>query len=124
MACAGATVFLYVLAAVDRQRGGRPAAVLLQRIRRSSTASACRTRRFPAGFGDQAKSFALGLLLGGAAANLIYSLIRRSPDRWWLPAGALFTLLVVGLTNLAPVLLLPLFYTRQAARARGAARRG
>ena len=29
---------------------------------------------------------------------------------WWLLAGAVFALLIVGLTNLAPVLLLPLFY--------------
>ena len=72
---------------------------------------------------DQAKSFAIGLLLGGAAAELIYWLIRLSPDRWWLSAGALFTALIVVLTNLAPVLLLPLFYSvkplaRDALRAR------
>jgi STE24 endopeptidase len=72
---------------------------------------------------DRAKSFAIGLLLGGAAAELIYWLIRLSPDGWWLPAGALFTLLIVGLTNLAPVVLLPLFYSvrplgRDALRAR------
>jgi Zn-dependent protease with chaperone function len=61
--------------------------------------------------GDQAKSFGIGLVLGGGAVELIYGLIRLSPDRWWLTAGAVFTLLVVGLTNLAPVLLLPLFYS-------------
>jgi STE24 endopeptidase len=60
---------------------------------------------------DQAKSFAIGLVFGGGAAALIYALIRVAPDRWWLPAGALFAVLIVGLTNLAPVLLLPLFYT-------------
>ena len=60
--------------------------------------------------GDEAKSFALGLLLGGGAATLLYFFIRASPDGWWLPAGAAFALLVVGLANLAPVLLLPLFY--------------
>jgi len=72
---------------------------------------------------DQAKSFAVGLLLGGGAAEVIYWLIRLSPGRWWLSAGAIFTLLIVGLTNLAPVLLLPLFYSvkplaRDALRAR------
>jgi STE24 endopeptidase len=60
---------------------------------------------------DQAKSFAIGLLLGSGAAELIYWLMRVSPDRWWLSGGALFTLLIVGLTNVAPVLLLPLFYS-------------
>jgi STE24 endopeptidase len=42
---------------------------------------------------------------------VIYWCIRQSPEHWWVFAGALFTLLVVGLTNLAPVLLLPLFYS-------------
>src|SRR5216684_1236370 len=60
--------------------------------------------------GDEAKSFAIGLLLGGASAILLYFFIRRSPDGWWLPAGGAFALLVVGLANLAPVWLLPLFY--------------
>jgi STE24 endopeptidase len=60
---------------------------------------------------DQAKSFAIGLALGGGSAELVYWLMRLSPDRWWLTAGLLFTLLIVGLTNVAPVLLLPLFYT-------------
>jgi STE24 endopeptidase len=60
---------------------------------------------------DQAKSFGVGLALAGAAAEAIYWCIRRSPDQWWIPAGVLFTALIVGLTNLAPVLLLPLFYT-------------
>src|SRR5262249_18309130 len=60
---------------------------------------------------DQLKGLALGLILGCGAASIIYVLIRYSPDSWWLPAGAIFALLIVGLANLAPVLLLPLFYT-------------
>jgi STE24 endopeptidase len=72
---------------------------------------------------DQAKSFAIGVLLASVAAELVYGFIRLSPDRWWLSAGFTFTLLIVGLTNLAPVLLLPIFYTvkpldRDALRAR------
>jgi STE24 endopeptidase len=74
-------------------------------------------------FRDQAKSFAIGLVLAVGAAELVYALIRVSPDRWWLSAGVTFTLLIVGLTNLAPVLLLPIFYSvkpldRDALRAR------
>ncbi len=72
---------------------------------------------------DQAKSLAVGLVLGGGAAALIYWCMRLSPDHWWLVAGAAFALLIVGLTNLAPVVLLPLFYSvkpldRDALRAR------
>jgi STE24 endopeptidase len=59
---------------------------------------------------DQGKSFALGLLLAGPAAAVVYRLIAWSPDRWWLAGGLVFALLIVGLTNIAPVLVLPLFY--------------
>jgi STE24 endopeptidase len=72
---------------------------------------------------DQLKSFGIGLVLSSAAAAIVYALIGVSPDRWWLPAGLVFALLIIGLTNLAPVLLLPLFYRvkpldRDALRAR------
>jgi STE24 endopeptidase len=60
---------------------------------------------------DQLKSFSIGLVLAIGGAELIYGFIRRSPDWWWLSAGVTFTVLVVGLTNLAPILLLPIFYS-------------
>jgi STE24 endopeptidase len=72
---------------------------------------------------DEAKSSGIGLALGCGAAVLIYALVRMSPDNWWLMAGLLFALVVLGLTSVAPVLLLPLFYTvkplaRESLRAR------
>jgi STE24 endopeptidase len=60
--------------------------------------------------GDQAKSLGIGLTLGAAGAAAVYWLIRQSPDWWWLEAGVLFALVIVAITNLAPVVLLPLFY--------------
>jgi STE24 endopeptidase len=60
---------------------------------------------------DQAKSFTIGLVLAGVGAELVYGFIRLSADWWWLFAGVTFTVLIVGLTNLAPVLLLPIFYS-------------
>ena len=48
---------------------------------------------------DQVKSFAIGLLLSTVAVAIIYGLIRLSPDGWWLPAGIVFALLIVGLTK-------------------------
>ena len=69
------------------------------------------TEPFGSWLRDQIKSFGLGLLLAGGAASLVYWLMRLSPERWWLMAGFAFALLIVGLTNLAPVLLLPLFYS-------------
>lgn len=60
---------------------------------------------------DQAKSFGIGLVLASLAAGLVYFFIHLSPEGWWLSAGLVFALLIVGLTQLVPVLLLPLFYT-------------
>jgi len=68
------------------------------------------TQRIRGWIVDQAKAFAVGLTLAVGSASIIYALIRWSPQHWWLPAAAVFALLIVVLANLAPVLLLPLFY--------------
>ena len=59
---------------------------------------------------DQLKSMAISLPFGLAAIELAYFLFRVSPERWWLYAGSIFVLFFVVMTNLAPVLLLPLFF--------------
>ena len=59
---------------------------------------------------DELKSFAVGAALTAAAAVMLYGLIAWSPDWWWLAAGITFAAVIVGLTQLMPVLLLPLFY--------------
>jgi STE24 endopeptidase len=59
---------------------------------------------------DRIKAFGVSLFLGTGGAALIYWFIRLSPDRWWVPAGLAFAVILVALTNVAPVLLLPLFY--------------
>ncbi len=68
------------------------------------------TERFGGWLRDQGKAFAIGLVLASAGVSLVYGLIRASPQWWWLAAGAAFALFAVGLANVAPVLLLPLFY--------------
>lgn len=60
---------------------------------------------------DRLKALGLLMVLGCPASAVLYAIIGRSPEWWWLPAGALFALLVVGLAGLAPVLFLPLFYS-------------
>jgi STE24 endopeptidase len=60
---------------------------------------------------DQTKAFAIGLVLAEGSVELVYALMHRSPEAWWLSAGLIFAFLTIGLTNLAPVLLLPLFYS-------------
>ena len=59
---------------------------------------------------DHAKGWLVGTALGLAAALGVVSLIRWSPSSWWLAAAFGFSLVVVALAQLAPVVLLPLFY--------------
>ena len=72
---------------------------------------------------DQVKALALGLVLGVLAGSILYFFIHRFPGVWWLPSAVVFAALIVGLANLAPLLLLPLFYSvkplaRESLRAR------
>lgn len=60
---------------------------------------------------DQAKGCGVTLVLGAVAAPIVLALLRWSPDRWWLIAAAIFAVLLIGLAQLAPVILLPIFYT-------------
>ena len=59
---------------------------------------------------DRAKASALGTLLALAVVILVYFLLDRLPDVWWLWAGVLLLLLSLLLTRLTPTLLLPLFF--------------
>jgi STE24 endopeptidase len=59
---------------------------------------------------DQLKGLALGVPLGVAAIELVYYFLRNHPESWWLYAGVAFVVFVIAVTNLAPVLLLPLFF--------------
>src|SRR5579863_10153454 len=59
---------------------------------------------------DEAKGFLLSLVLGTVVIELLYLTIRQWPQYWWLLAWALFMGLFVLLAQLAPVVLLPIFY--------------
>jgi STE24 endopeptidase len=72
---------------------------------------------------DHLKAAGISLVFTIAAAVMVLSLIRWAPERWWMYAAAVFTLVFVLLVQLAPVLLMPLFYditplTRDALRDR------
>ncbi|MBI4284630.1 MAG: M48 family metallopeptidase [Chloroflexi bacterium] len=60
--------------------------------------------------GDVAKSTLLGLLLGSGMVALTYWSITAFPALWWLLTWAAVTLLTVVLTNLAPLVIVPLFF--------------
>jgi STE24 endopeptidase len=69
------------------------------------------SRQTPAGWvKDQLKGMAVGVPVSIAAIELIYFLLRNYPDVWWVYASAAFIAFIVVMANLAPVLLLPLFF--------------
>jgi STE24 endopeptidase len=60
---------------------------------------------------DHLKAVAIGLLFAEAGAVFVYFTLRHWPAFWWVFAGLGYALVTVVLVNLAPVLLLPLFFT-------------
>jgi STE24 endopeptidase len=59
---------------------------------------------------DEAKGFAVGIVLATVVVELLYLIIRQFSQYWWLIAWALFLGLFVMLAQLAPVVLFPIFY--------------
>ncbi len=60
---------------------------------------------------DHAKAVLLSLLFAELAAAFVYFAIRHWPGEWWIVAGVGYAVIVVFLVNVAPVVLLPLFYS-------------
>jgi STE24 endopeptidase len=58
---------------------------------------------------DRAKALGIGALLGLAAFEILYALLRLTP-LWWLAAAGVFWLGLILQTAVAPIWLLPLFY--------------
>jgi STE24 endopeptidase len=59
---------------------------------------------------DETKGFLVGLVLGAIVVELLYFVIRESPQYWWVIAWAGFLGLFVLIAQLAPVILFPIFY--------------
>jgi STE24 endopeptidase len=60
--------------------------------------------------GDLAKGLVLSIVLEGVIIELMYALLAAQPQSWWLWVGLSIIFFSVVMANLAPVLLLPLFY--------------
>jgi STE24 endopeptidase len=67
-------------------------------------------QRFSSWLWDEIKGFLVSLVLGSVVIELLYFTIRQWPQNWWLLAWALFMGLFILLAQLAPVILLPIFY--------------
>jgi STE24 endopeptidase len=59
---------------------------------------------------DEVKGFLVALVLGAIVVELLYFTIRQWSQHWWMLAWALFMVLFVILAQIAPVVLLPIFY--------------
>jgi STE24 endopeptidase len=59
---------------------------------------------------DQLKGLLVGGVLGSLVLLAIYAVLRAYPDTWWIWASLMLLLFSVVMANLAPVLLMPLFY--------------
>ena len=60
---------------------------------------------------DHLKAVLLGLLFAELGALFVYFTLRNWSEFWWLAAGAGYSLVIIVLVNLAPVVFLPLFYS-------------
>ena len=68
------------------------------------------TQRFGSWLGDRAKALLIGGGLGLVAVEIIYGLLRWSPDWWWLWASGALAAGLVLLAAALPRWLIPLFY--------------
>jgi STE24 endopeptidase len=62
---------------------------------------------------DELKGWLVGLVLGAAVVELLYFIMRQAPQNWWLIAWAAFVVLFIFFAQIAPVVLLPIFYKFQ-----------
>jgi STE24 endopeptidase len=68
------------------------------------------TQRLRSWLWDEVKGFLVGLVLAAIVVELLYFMIRESPQHWWIITWALFMGLFIVLAQLAPVVLFPIFY--------------
>ena len=59
---------------------------------------------------DRLKGLLLGIVLETVVVELVYLLLATQPQLWWLWVALILLFFTVVMANLAPVLILPLFY--------------
>jgi STE24 endopeptidase len=60
---------------------------------------------------DHVKTVLIGVIFAEVGALFVYGALRNWPAAWWAIAGLGYAAVTVALVNLAPVILLPLFFT-------------
>ena len=64
---------------------------------------------------DYLKAALIGVLFAGLGATFVYFALRHWPGGWWIVAGVGYSLVIILLVNVAPVVLLPLLIHVQTA---------
>jgi STE24 endopeptidase len=59
---------------------------------------------------DRVKAMAISLVFSVVAALIVTTLLWLSPEHWWLLSAVIFAMLLVGIAQLAPVVLMPIFF--------------
>ncbi len=59
---------------------------------------------------DETKGFLVGFVMAVLAAEFVYSMMRIFPQKWWLVSWAAFVAVFVVIVQLAPVILMPIFF--------------
>jgi STE24 endopeptidase len=68
------------------------------------------TQSFWAWSWDEVKGKLVGFVIGAVLLEAVYWMLRRYPQSWWIIAAVMFIAFAVVMANLAPVLLMPIFY--------------
>jgi STE24 endopeptidase len=68
------------------------------------------TQRVRSWLWDEVKGFLVSLVLAGIVVEVLYFMIRQSPQHWWIITWIVFLGLFVLMAQLAPVVLFPIFY--------------
>lgn len=67
-------------------------------------------QKFGSWLWDQFKGWLVGLVLATILVEILYFTIREWPQHWWLLAWAIFMGLFIFFAQIAPIVLLPIFY--------------
>jgi STE24 endopeptidase len=67
-------------------------------------------QRFGSWLWDEFKGWLVGLTIATLLVEILYFTIRQSPQHWWLVTWAVFIGLFIFFAQIAPIVLLPLFY--------------
>ena len=59
---------------------------------------------------DHGKGILLGMVLAVAGTSVVFFALRHWPAHWWWISALVFAVAMIGLAQLAPVVLLPIFY--------------